>query len=171
MKRILLLSDTHSYLGQDYLKYVKECDEVWHAGDIGSLKITDALQDLAPLKAVYGNIDDKTIQNTFPRDNIFEVEGFTVWITHIGGYPGKYSKDVNAKLKTFIPDIFVCGHSHFLKVMTDKKYNNMLCLNPGAAGMEGFHQIRTILRFNLADKKITEMQAIELGKRKMLTTL
>jgi putative phosphoesterase len=168
MKKIVLISDTHSYVNEDYLKYAAECDEIWHAGDIGSLDVTDALQSLAPLRAVYGNIDNKYIQKAFPKDNIFEVEGFTVWITHIGGYPGKYLREVNQRLKTFVPDIFICGHSHILRVISDKNHKNMLCLNPGAAGMEGFHQIRTILRFTLSDKKITDMQAIELGKRKKL---
>ena len=118
MKKIVLISDTHSYVNEDYLKYAAECDEIWHAGDIGSLEVTDALQSLAPLRAVYGNIDDKNIQQAFPKDNIFEIEGFTVWITHIGGYPGKYSKEVNQQLKTFVPDIFICGHSHILRAVS-----------------------------------------------------
>jgi len=167
MKKILLISDTHGFVHEDYLKYAADADEVWHAGDIGSLTVTDKLGALKPLRAVHGNIDDKIIQQNFPKDQYFDIEGFSVWITHIGGYPGKYSKDVNEKLKTVVPDIFICGHSHILRVMTDKKYNNMLCLNPGAAGMEGFHQVRTLLRFTLEDKKISQMQAIELGKRKI----
>lgn len=164
MKNILLLSDTHSFIDDQILKYVKKADEVWHAGDIGSLSVTDAIQKLKPLRAVYGNIDAKDARVTFPLDNKFEVEGFSVWITHIGGYPNKYNQRVREELSINPPNIFICGHSHILKIQYDKKLN-LLHLNPGAVGKHGFHKVRTMIQFQLDKGTIKNMEIIELAKR------
>ncbi len=164
MKKILLLSDTHSHIDHTILKYVDQADEVWHAGDIGVLNVTDTLQKLKPLRAVYGNIDDAQARMEFPLHNRFMCEGVDVWITHIGGYPGKYNPTLRAELLTNPPKIFICGHSHILKVIFDKKHN-LLHLNPGAAGVSGFHHVRTMLRFVIDGDKIKDMEIIELGKR------
>jgi hypothetical protein len=165
MKKIGLISDTHSFLDLKVLEFFEEVDEIWHAGDIGDLQVTDALKKIKPLRAVYGNIDDASARLEFPFDLHFELEGFTIWMTHIGGYPNNYVPRVKKLLDEKAPDIFVCGHSHILRVMRDEKYNNMLTINSGAAGVHGFHKVKTILRFTLDDKKITQMEAIELGKR------
>lgn len=164
MKKILLLSDTHSHLDDTILKYVEQADQVWHAGDIGDLKVTDALKKLKPLRAVYGNIDDDKARLEFPLHNRFLCEGVDVWITHIGGYPGKYNPNLRAELAGNPPKLFICGHSHILKVMFDKKYN-LLHMNPGAAGVHGFHQIRTMLRFVIDGDQIKDLEIVELGKR------
>ena len=165
MPKIGLLSDTHGFLDDKIFTYFKDCDEVWHAGDFGTLEVSDKLSAFKPLRGVYGNVDDKNIRLIHPKDQEFELEGFRIWITHIGGYPGHYAPDVRKKLSENPPDIFICGHSHILRVMPDKKYNNMLTLNPGATGNQGFHKIKTIMRFDLNSRKIENMQAIELGKR------
>lgn len=164
MKKILLLSDTHSHIDDQILKFVKQADEVWHAGDIGNLKVTDTIQELKPLRAVYGNIDDKDARAEFPLNNRFEVEGVSVWITHIGGYPNKYNQRVRAELQANPPKLFICGHSHILKVQYDKKLE-LLHLNPGAAGKHGFHKVRTMLRFSLENATIKDLEIIELAKR------
>ena len=164
MKKILLLSDTHSFIDDKILKYVKQADEVWHAGDIGDLNVTDTIKELKPLKAVYGNIDDKDARAEYPLDNKFFIEGFSVWMTHIGGYPNKYNQRIRTQLQTERPSIFICGHSHILKIQYDKKYN-ILHLNPGAAGKHGFHKVRTMLRFNLSKSNISDMEIIELDYR------
>ena len=164
MKKILLLSDTHSHLDDTILKYVNQADEVWHAGDIGDLKVTDTLKKLKPLRAVYGNIDDDKARMEFPLNNRFECEGVSVLITHIGGYPGKYNQAIKAEIERNPPKLFICGHSHILKVQFDKKYN-LLHMNPGAAGIHGFHQVRTMLRFEIDGDKIQNLEIIELGKK------
>lgn len=164
MKKILLLSDTHSHIDDQILKFVKLADEVWHAGDIGNLQVTDAIKKLKPLRAVYGNIDDADARAEFPLDNKFEVEGVTVWITHIGGYPKKYNQRVREDLKINTPKIFICGHSHILKVQFDDQLN-LLHINPGAAGKHGFHKVRTMVRFELDNGAIKNMEVIELTKR------
>lgn len=164
MKKILLLSDTHSYIDDAILKYVQQADEVWHAGDIGDLKVTDTLKKIKPLRAVYGNIDDAQARLEFPLHNRFMCEEVSVWITHIGGYPGKYNPNIKAEMATNPPQLFICGHSHILKVMFDKKHN-LLHMNPGACGKSGFHQVRTMLRFVIEGDKIKDLQIIELGKR------
>ena len=164
MKKILLLSDTHSYIDDQILKFVKQADEVWHAGDIGNLKVTDTLQQLKPLRAVYGNIDDNNARAEFPLDNKFTLEGVTVWITHIGGYPNKYNQRVLESLQVNTPKLFVCGHSHILKVQFDKRLN-LLHINPGAAGKHGFHKVRTMIRFELDASEIKNMEVMELAKR------
>ena len=164
MKKILLLSDTHSYIDDQILKFVKQADEVWHAGDIGDLSVTDTIKKLKPLRAVYGNIDNKDARMEFPLDAKFEVENVSVWITHIGGYPNKYNQRIKEELNKNPPKIFIAGHSHILKVQFDKKLN-LLHLNPGAAGNHGFHNVRTMLRFTLDNTKIENLEIIELAKR------
>ena len=160
MVKILLLSDTHSYIDEDILKYVKQADEVWHAGDIGDLKVTDAIKQLKPLRAVYGNIDDAKARSEFPEHNRFICEGVAVWITHIGGYPPNYNIRVREDLKLNPPRLFICGHSHILKVIPDKKLN-LIHMNPGAVGKHGFHKARTMLRFTIDGKKIDNLEVIE----------
>ncbi len=164
VKKILLLSDTHSYIDEQILKFVKQADEVWHAGDIGNLRVTDSIQKLKPLKAVYGNIDDSLARMEFPLDQKFTLEGMTIWMTHIGGYPNNYNQRIREELKENPPNIFISGHSHILKVQYDQKLN-CLHLNPGAAGNHGFHKIRTMLRFNIVDGKISDLEIIELATR------
>jgi len=164
MTKILLLSDTHSYIDEAILKHVGWADEVWHAGDIGSLKVTDAIEELKPLKGVHGNIDDHIIQREFPLNNRFLCEDVDVWITHIGGYPPKYNERTRKEIKENPPKLFISGHSHILKVMWDKKLGT-LHMNPGACGKHGFHQVRTMLRFVIEKAEIKDLEIIELGKR------
>ncbi len=164
MKKILLLSDTHSYIDKQILKHAKWADEIWHVGDIGNIEVTDQLNSIKPVRAVYGNIDNAEIRAEFPLDNKFELEGVSVWMTHIGGYPNRYSPRIKDELKANTPQLFISGHSHILKVMHDKKLN-LLHMNPGAAGKHGFHQIRTMLRFILEKGTIKNLEVIELEKR------
>lgn len=160
MKKILLLSDTHGYLDDAVLKHVKEADEVWHAGDIGSISVTDTLKKLTPLRAVYGNIDNAEIRGEFPLHNRFMCEGVDVWITHIGGYPGRYSPEIREEIKNDPPRLFITGHSHILKVMNDKKLG-VLHMNPGAIGKHGFHKVRTMLRFTISEGDIGNLEVVE----------
>lgn len=160
MTNILLLSDTHGYIDDAILKYVRKADEVWHAGDIGDLTVTDRIQAIKPLKAVYGNIDGSKARAEFPLDLRFRCENVGVWITHIGGYPGRYDKRVNDEIKKNPPNLFICGHSHILKVMNDKKLG-VLHMNPGAAGKHGFHKVRTMLRFTIDGANIKNLEVIE----------
>ncbi len=164
MKKILLLSDTHSFIDEQIIKFVKQADEVWHAGDIGDIKVTDALKKIKTLRAVYGNIDGKEARSEFLLDNKFTLEGFNVWITHIGGYPNRYNPRIKDELKKATPNLFICGHSHILKIEYDKKLN-LLHLNPGAVGHYGIHKVRTMLRFELNNRKIENMEIIELPKK------
>ena len=164
MKKILLLSDTHSHIDDTILKYVNQADEVWHAGDIGNLNVTDTIKKVKPLQAVYGNIDDDKARIEYPLNNRFMCEGVDVWITHIGGYPGKYNQAIREELYSNPPKLFICGHSHILKVMFDKKLN-LLHMNPGVAGISGFHQVRTMLRFVIDGDKIQQLEVIEIGKK------
>ncbi|MDR6807475.1 putative phosphoesterase [Dyadobacter sp. BE34] len=165
MKSIGVLSDTHGYLDERVFDHFANCDEIWHAGDIGSTEIVSQLQAFKPTRIVFGNIDTPQVRAVTDENLHFEVEGFRVWITHIGGAPPRYNPQVMPTLKSNTPDIFVCGHSHILRVIRDKSLNNMLYINPGAAGREGFHKFRTLLRFNLHEGLISQMEAIELGKR------
>ncbi len=165
MKKIGLLSDTHSYLDESLFDYFKDCDEVWHAGDVGTGAILDKLEKFKPLRVVFGNIDSHEIRVRSVENLTFELEGFRIWITHIGGAPPRYNPIVKPRLQTDTPDIFVCGHSHILRVMRDAKLKNMLYLNPGAAGREGFHKMRTVLRFSLHQGTISGMEVVELGLR------
>ena len=164
MKKILLISDTHGFIDKNILKYVKNADEVWHAGDIGSLEVIEQIEQIKPLRAVYGNIDDKTIRAEFPLDNIFTIEQVKVWITHIGGYPNRYNFRIKEALIQNPPNLFISGHSHILKVQYDKKLN-LLHMNPGAVGKYGIHTIRTMLRFEIEKKEIKNLEVIELTKR------
>lgn len=163
MQKILLLSDTHSYIDDTIIKYVKQADEVWHAGDIGDLTVTDEIKKHKPLRAVFGNIDDTKARAEFPLDLRFKCEDVDVWITHIGGYPPKYNGRIREALKNNPPDLFICGHSHILKVIPDKKLN-LLHMNPGAVGKHGFHQKRTMLRFNIDGKNIKDLEVIEFDR-------
>ena len=164
MKKILLLSDTHSHIDERILHFASEADEVWHAGDIGDLAVTDAIAALKPLKAVYGNIDDHKAKSSFPLDLKFDCEGMKVWITHIGGYPGKYNQRIREEIQKNPPQIFIAGHSHILKVQWDKSIQCMH-LNPGACGISGFHQMRTMLRFSIDKGTLKDLEVIELGLR------
>lgn len=164
MKKILLLSDTHSHIDDQILKHVDYADEVWHAGDIGDLSVTDTIQKLKPLRGVYGNIDNDKARMEFPEHNRFMCEGVDVWITHIGGYPNKYNVRVREEIRQNPPQLFICGHSHILKVMFDKKLN-LLHMNPGACGKHGFHKVRTMLRFVIDKDKIKDLEIIELANR------
>jgi uncharacterized protein len=163
--RIGLLSDTHSFLDPKVFEYFKNVDEIWHGGDIGDASLADELAKFKPFKAVYGNIDDKNLQVRFPEDLWLEYEGVSVWMTHIGGAPPNYNPRIKKKLKERIPQIFICGHSHILRIKRDPNYNNLLYLNPGAAGNHGFHAIKTLVRFELTKGEIKNMEVIEIGKR------
>lgn len=160
MKRIGLLSDTHSVLDERIFTWFEQCDEVWHAGDIGNLRVAEALEDFRPFRAVYGNIDGTEIRNRYPENLRFECEGVDTLITHIGGYPGKYAPRVRPILLSNPPKLFICGHSHILKVMPDKGLG-LLHINPGACGKEGFHKVKTIIRFSLESGRIKDLEVIE----------
>jgi putative phosphoesterase len=162
--RIGLLSDTHSYLDSAVFQYFEECDEIWHAGDIGQIEVAEALAGFRPFRAVFGNIDDLSVKAQYPEDLQFNCNGLQVFMTHIGGYPGKYHPRVRALLRADPPGLFICGHSHILKVMPDPQLG-LLHINPGACGQEGFHQMRTLVRFNVGNGKVQDLQVIELGKR------
>ena len=164
MTKILLLSDTHSHIDDAILKYVNLADEVWHAGDIGDLLVTDAIKKLKPLRCVFGNIDDDKARMEYGLHSRFMCENVDVWITHIGGYPGRYNPNIREELINNPPKLFICGHSHILKIMFDKK-NNFLHMNPGACGISGFHTVRTMLRFVIDGDKIKDLEIIELGER------
>ena len=165
MKKILLLSDTHSFIDAQILKFVKQADEVWHAGDIGNITVIDTIKKLKPCRAVYGNIDDNLIRTEFPLDLKFNIEKVSVWITHIGGYPNNYNFRIKDEISKNPPKLFISGHSHILKVMHDKKLN-LLHMNPGAAGNHGFHKVRTMLRFEINEDLISNLEVIELAQRK-----
>ena len=161
MKRIGLLSDTHGYWDERYLKYFEECDEIWHAGDIGSKEVMDRLMEFKPFRGVYGNIDGQDIRKILPETNIFTIEGAEVIMKHIGGYPGKYDPSIRNLLKVSTPNLFISGHSHILKVKYDKDLG-ILHINPGAAGKYGFHTVRTLIRFDIDNCKFSNLEVIEL---------
>lgn len=169
MKRIGLISDTHGHLDERIFAHFEDCDEIWHAGDIGTIDIADELSKVKPLKAVYGNIDGKDVRICYPEHLKFEMEGLKIWMTHIGGYPGKYNPKIREEIYREKPDIFICGHSHIVKVMRDKKISNLIHINPGAAGIYGFHEIRTIAKMDLNNGKIENLKVIELGKRALIS--
>lgn len=164
MKKVLLMSDTHSYLDEQLMEYVQQADEVWHAGDVGHAKVLDALMAVKPLRGVYGNIDDQEVRMMLPEVLTFSVEGLRVHMRHIGGYPLRYARGVTEYLRSHPCDLFICGHSHILKVMRDQKHN-LLHMNPGAAGVHGFHKQRTVLRFEIEAGAIQQLEAIELMPR------
>ena len=165
MKNILLISDTHSHLDSVLLKHIAAADEVWHAGDIGNIAlVTDEIKKLKPIRAVYGNIDDADARKEFPKNLIFTCEDVKVFITHICGQPTNYLKEVKDVLLEEKPKLFICGHSHILKVMYQQQYD-VLHMNPGACGVHGFHQIKTVLRFVIDGSEIKDLAVIKLGNR------
>ena len=164
MQTIGLLSDTHGWWDEKYTTYFASCDEIWHAGDIGSADVALRLSAIRPLRAVCGNIDGYPVRQMYPKTLHFTVEDVSVMMTHIGGYPGRYEPAIRAELYETKPQLLVCGHSHILKVMFDKRLN-CLCLNPGAAGKSGFHTVRTLMRFVIDGADIRDMEIIELAKR------
>ena len=161
LKKILLLSDTHGYIDEKIISHTNYVDEVWHAGDIGNTRVIDSIKLLKPIKAVYGNIDSNEIRMMTEKNLIFESEGVRVVMTHIAGYPGRYNRSAIELIQKYNPNLFVCGHSHILKVIQDKKYNH-LHFNPGAAGIYGFHKKRTMLKFSLQKGTIKNLFIIEL---------
>lgn len=164
MVKIGLISDTHGYLDEAVYKYFEDRDEIWHAGDFGNIELADSLASFKPLKGVYGNIDGKDIRQVYPENLKFKCEDVNVWMTHIGGYPDKYAPQVKHEIYTKPPDLFISGHSHILKVVFDKKIN-CLHINPGAAGKQGWHQKRTLVRFCISENKIHTLDVVELGDR------
>jgi putative phosphoesterase len=166
--KIGLLSDTHSYLDPQIFHYFSDCDEIWHAGDIGNHELANRLEEFKPLRAVYGNIDDKKMQLRYPEHNRFTIDGLDVWMTHIGGYPGKYPKKIREMMLTNPPDLYISGHSHILKVMPDAQFG-LLHMNPGACGIEGWHKMKTLLRFDVNNGQISNLELIELGPRAKLS--
>ena len=160
MKKIILLSDTHNSLDKRFTKHFQNADEIWHAGDIGDIKIIDQLRMYAKVRAVWGNIDNHIIRSEFKKNLFFKCEGMKVMMTHIGGYPGRYSKKIISIIEQANPDIFISGHSHILKVIYDKK-NNLLHMNPGAMGDYGIHKVKTILSFIIEDEKVKNLNIIE----------
>lgn len=164
MKRIGLLSDTHGYWDERYVQHFAECDEVWHAGDIGSLEVAELFEAFRPFRAVYGNIDGRDIRLRYPQVNRFSIEGTDVLIKHIGGYPGNYDPSIRSTLFVHPPKLFISGHSHILKVMHDQTLNT-LHINPGAAGIHGFHKVRTLVRFSIDKGVFSDLEVIELADR------
>ena len=162
--RIGLMSDTHGFLDESIFEYFAECDEIWHAGDFGTLELLDRIQAFKPLRGVFGNVDSAEIRRVVPRDLAWECEGLRVYMAHIGGYPGAYEKGIKAELSRRKPGLFICGHSHILRVMRDLPLG-MVHLNPGACGHHGWHLMRTLLRFSVEDGKLKAMDAVELGLR------
>lgn len=162
MTRIGLLSDTHGYWDERYLKYFKDCDEIWHAGDIGSLELAERLAAFRPLRAVYGNIDGQDIRIRYPETNRFTTDGADVLMKHIGGYPGKYDPSIRGQIFVHPPKLFISGHSHILKVKYDKTLG-LLHINPGAAGKYGFHKVRTLVRFTIDCGNFSDLEVIELS--------
>jgi len=163
MKKIGLISDTHGYLDDAVFKHFDACDEIWHAGDFGA-DVADKLAAFKPLKGVYGNIDEAAIRTEFPEHLRFTCENVDVWMTHIGGYPGRYASNIKSEIYTNPPKLFITGHSHILKVMFDPKIQ-CLHINPGAAGKSGWHKIKTLVRFVISEEKIHTLEVIEMGNR------
>jgi len=164
MFRIGLLSDTHGFYDPHIADHFSLCDEIWHAGDIGELDVVNRLEEIAPLVAVYGNIDGTPIRARFPQHQRLTREGLDIWMTHIGGYPGHYASAVKTSLLNDPPGLFISGHSHILKIMPDKKHG-FLHMNPGAAGRSGLHRVRTLIRFEIETGKIDNVDVIEIGLR------
>jgi uncharacterized protein len=168
VKSIGILADTHGWLDERIFFHFKDCDEIWHAGDFGS-GVAEAIERFKPLRGVYGNIDGQKIRAQFPIDNRFLCEGIDVWMRHIGGYPGNYDQHIKSLIEKKPPQLFISGHSHILKIMKYKKTPSLLHINPGAAGQSGFHKVRTIVRIKIDDKRIYDVEAIELGPRSSLS--
>ena len=159
-----MLSDTHGFLDEAVFQYFAECDEVWHAGDFGTVEVLDRLKAFKPTRGVYGNVDGAELRAELEQQLVWDCEGVRVYMTHIGGYPGHYDARAKKDLLRAQPALFICGHSHILKVMRDPKLG-LLHMNPGACGHHGWHAVRTLLRFEIADGKICRVEAIELGPR------
>jgi uncharacterized protein len=164
MVRIGLISDTHNYLDDAVFRHFDRCDEIWHAGDFGTAAIADKLKAFKPLKGVYGNIDGHDIRIGYPEKLRFRCEEIEILMTHIGGYPGRYAPAIRSELITQPPQLFVCGHSHILKVIYDDKLS-CLHMNPGAAGKSGWHKVRTVIRFVIDGKDMKQCEVVELGAR------
>ncbi len=164
MKRIGLLSDTHGFIHPRVSVFFKDCDEIWHAGDIGNMETARRLSEIKPLRAVYGNIDGNDIRISYKEYEVFECEGVRVLIIHIGGYPGRYTSRARQLIERYKPKLFISGHSHILKVMPDKKYN-LLHINPGAAGKQGLHQVITAVRFVIDGPEIKDLEVLEVERR------
>lgn len=162
--KIGLLSDTHGYLHPSVFRYFESCDEVWHAGDIGTTDVADALSAFKPFRAVVGNIDGADLRKRFPSDLFFDCEGLNVFMTHIGGYPGRYPDRIIRELMNHSFGLFICGHSHILKIIPDTRFK-LLHINPGAAGQQGFHLKKTIVRFTIDQCKVKDLDVVELGNR------
>jgi putative phosphoesterase len=167
MKKIGILSDTHGYLDDRILHYLEDRDEIWHAGDWGTIDVADRLKKIAPIRGVYGNIDGKEVRLDYPEIIRFKCENVDVFITHIGGYPGKYSPAIKAILQASPPNLFICGHSHITKVIRDPKLN-LLHINPGAAGISGFHKVRTMILLEVDGTRLQNLRLIELGNRAII---
>jgi len=162
MKRIGLLSDTHNYLDPSVFRHFTSCDEIWHAGDIGNIAIADQLAEMKPLRAVHGNIDGYDVSSIYPESLRFTCEEAEIFMTHIGGYPGRYEKKVKDAYREKPFQLFICGHSHILKVMFDEKWQ-CLHINPGAAGKQGWHKVKTLVRFSVEGKHFRDLEIIELS--------
>ena len=165
MTSIALISDTHGYVGEDVIKHVVDVDEIWHAGDIGNDQTAQRLENIGPrVRMVWGNIDDNVIRTKYPLEQVFTIEQIKIYMIHIGGYPGRLYQRARKTIIKEKPDLYICGHSHILKVMRDPQYN-LLHMNPGACGIVGFHKYRTILKFDISLDKIENLRVIELGLR------
>ncbi|MGM0496608.1 MAG: metallophosphoesterase family protein [Bacteroidota bacterium] len=164
MTRIGLISDTHGYIEPKIFEFFKSVDEIWHAGDMGTIDIPERLKKFKPLRGVYGNVDGQEIRYLYPENLRFKCEETDVWITHIGGYPGKYDTKVKKELEQNSPDIFISGHSHILKVQYDEKLD-LLHINPGALGNSGFHQVKTAVRFNIDGNNIKDLKILDIKRR------
>jgi putative phosphoesterase len=162
--RIGLISDTHGYIDDRILDFFRKCEEIWHAGDIGTTEVADKLSELCRFRAVHGNIDDAALRSKYPENQIFKVEQMKIWITHIGGLPPKYNRKIINGIQEIDPDLFICGHSHIARIIPDR-IRNLIYLNPGAAGHQGFHRTRTIMRFSVDQDQVRDLQVIELGNR------
>ncbi len=164
MQRIGLVSDTHGFFNEKLFTFFKDVDEIWHAGDIGNIQTADLISEFKPLKAVYGNIDGQDVRVAYPQHLRFNCEKVDVWITHIGGYPGKYQQYVRPEIYTNPPGLFICGHSHITKVIYDKKLN-FLHINPGAAGNKGFHNVCTAVKFEIEGSDIKNLYLWEQSRK------
>ncbi len=168
MQKILIISDTHNYLDERLMEHVDWCDQIWHAGDWGNVSLSDTLEAFKPIQGVYGNIDDATLRQIYPKINHFVCEDLVVGMTHIAGAPTKYKPDALECFAIQKPDIFVCGHSHILQVKRDLNRDRMLFINPGAAGISGFHNIQTAVRLKIDCKRIYDVELVEMEKKKSL---
>jgi len=164
MKKVGLISDSHGYMDEKVIEYLADVDEIWHAGDIGDSSILKQLPQDKKLRVVYGNIDGQDARSQYLEEEIFELEGVKVYMIHIGGKPPRYAKGIKKRISEISPKLFICGHSHICKVEFDKS-TNCLYMNPGAIGVQGFHQMRTMLKFDLAGGEIKNLRVVELGKR------